>query len=178
MKSEGRKHSPQVLVTGRLWLGANGARSIGNSLVDLIDSAKQEIIIVAYRLTIAVPELTQSIESALSRGCLIRIIRDASGDPMALEDEYLNRLLDDFQTFSLWDFRDISGPYNCALHAKMVVVDRARAIVGSANFSRNGMIENHEIAVRLEGQPVSSLAAACDKLIVNGQREGVLILRR
>lgn len=177
MRSEGQNRSSQVLVTGRLWLGADGARSIGNSLVDLIDSAKQEVIIVAYRLTSAVPELTRSLESALSRGCLIRLVLDASGESVALEDNYLNRLLNDFETFSLWEFRDISGPVNCALHAKMVLVDRARAIVGSANFSRNGMVANHEIAVQLEGPEVGSLAAACDKLIRNGQREGVLTQR-
>jgi len=178
MKGSEQRDSPRVLVTGRLWLGAGGARGIGNSLVELIDSAKQEIIVVAYRLTLAVPELTQSLESALSRGCLVRVVRDTSGEPVAAEEKYLKQLLSDFEIFSLWDFRDRSGQINCALHAKMVIADRSKAIVGSANFSRNGMVENHELAVKLEGSEVRLLAVVCDTLIANGQREGVLLQRR
>jgi cardiolipin synthase len=159
-------------------LGADGARGIGNALVELIDGAKQEVIIVAYRLTVAVPELTRALESALSRGCLIRIVRDTSGEPVVAEERFLANLLGDHAGLSLWDFLDGTSDLNCALHAKMVIADRSRAIVGSANFSKNGMVKNHEIAVRLEGPEVSSLARACDDLINNGQREGILILRR
>lgn len=177
MKKSSRNSGPKVLVTGRLWLGADGARSIGSALVDLINEARQEIIIVAYRLTVAVPDLMQSLESALSRGCLARIVRDVSGEPVPAEENYLKKLVTEFDTLSLWDFRDTSKSTSPALHAKMVIVDRTHAILGSANFSRNGMLENHEIAVKLEGSEASSLATACDKLIENGRIEGVLIQR-
>lgn len=49
--------------------------------------------------------------------------------------------------------------------------------MGSAN-SPNGMVENHEIAVKLEASEIGSLAVVCDTLVTNGQREGVLVQRR
>lgn len=174
-----RASIPQVLVTGRLWLGADGARSIGTSMIELLKGAKQEIIIVAYRLTVAVPEFVSSIESALARGCYVRIVRDRANEIVAAEENYIENLLKYYSTVSVWDFKEISPPNsNCALHAKMVIVDRSSAIIGSANFSKNGMLQNHEIAVRLSGAEVKSLGVTCDQLIENGMKEGVLIQRR
>lgn len=170
---------PQVLVTGRLWLGADGARSIGACLIELLNEAQQEIIIVAYRLTVAVPEFISSLESALARGCYVRIIRDRASELVQAEERYIERLLNNYSTVSVWDFKELGPPNsNYALHAKMVVVDRSKAILGSANFSRNGMLENHEIAVLLSGQEVRSLGLASDRLIENGTKEGILIQRK
>jgi phosphatidylserine/phosphatidylglycerophosphate/cardiolipin synthase-like enzyme len=170
---------PQVLVTGRHWLGAAGARSIGAVLIDAIASAKQEIIIVAYRLTVSVEEFTSVLESALARGCLVRIVRDDSGAANPAEQAYLHRLLDQFSNLSIWDFKDTSANHSgVALHAKMVIIDRHQAIVGSANFSRNGMVENHELAIKLTGPEARSLALVCDRLVESGQRDGVLVQRK
>lgn len=167
--------SPRVLVTGRLWLGADGARSIGASMVELLEDAKQEIIVVAYRLTVAVPEFTGSLEKALSRGCMVRIIRDQASVVVDAEERYINKLLKLYSTVSIFDFRDHNNLNpNCALHAKMIIVDRSNAIVGSANFSKNGMLDNHEIAIKLSGAEVKSLGITCDQLVENGLREGVL----
>lgn len=171
--------NPQVLVTGRLWLGADGARSIGGSLIELLSEARQEIIIVAYRLTVAVPEFVSSIESALARGCYVRIIRDRADEFVEVEENYIDKLLRHYATVSVWDFRELTPPnLNCSLHAKMVIVDRSAAIVGSANFSKNGMVQNHEIGIRLSGKEVRALGIVCDRLIENGMKEGVLIQRK
>lgn len=170
---------PQVLVTGRLWLGADGSCSIGSAIGDILKEAQQEVIIVAYRLTTGVPEFITLLESALARGCLVRIIRDHAVDVVASEDRYMDKLLQNYRTISVWDFREPNSPNsNYALHAKMVIVDRSKAIVGSANFSRNGMVENHEIAICLTGSEVRSLGVTCDRLIENGVKEGVLIQRK
>lgn len=170
---------PRVLVTGRLWLGADGSRSIGASMIEIINAAKQEVIIVAYRLTVAVPEFVSSLESVLSRGCYLRVVRDCSSEKVEAEERFINRLLKQYTTVSVWDFKEPeSSSLNCALHAKMVIVDRSVAIVGSANFSKNGMLENHEIAVKLTGSEVKSLGITCDRLLENGSKEGVLIKRK
>lgn len=172
-----RDEPPQVLVTGRLWLGADGARSIGSVLGEIIESAAQEVLIVAYRLTIAVPDFVKAVERALARGCYVRLLLDRSTTDSA-EDEYLERLLRHYPTFAVWDFRESTGAYqHCSLHAKMVVVDRSVAIVGSANFSKNGMVENHEMALRVSGRAARSLAIACDSIVENGRREGVVTQR-
>jgi len=167
---------PQILVTGRLWLGVDGARSIGSEIIDLIGASKREIIIVAYRLTITVVDFIRALEAALDRGCYVRIIRNCSDQTISAEELYIEKLLIRYKNLSVWDFKEnITKRKDLSLHAKMIIVDRKIAIVGSANFSRNGMIENHELAVRLAGDEVKSLGMACDKLLETGQKDGVLI---
>ncbi len=166
---------PQILVTGRYWLGVAGARLIGAEVIDMINSAKREIIIVAYRLTISVNEINQALEKALERGCNVRIIRNGADQIVRSEENYLENLLTKYTTLSVWDFKETDAQmFGIALHAKMIIVDRKVAVVGSANFSRNGMIENHEIAVRLSGPEVKSLGMACEELLKNGRSDGVV----
>lgn len=168
-------NQPQVLVTGRHWIGVEGSRSIGSVIVEMMSEAQQEIIIVAYRLTVSVVEFLEVLEKALSRGCYVRIIRNVGEVCIPTEEAYLEKLISNYKTLTIWNFKeDTANHTGVALHAKMVIVDRSIAVVGSANFSRNGMIENHEIAIRLSGHEVKSLAAATDKLVENGQKDGVL----
>jgi phosphatidylserine/phosphatidylglycerophosphate/cardiolipin synthase-like enzyme len=50
------------------------------------------------------------------------------------------------------------------LHAKVLVVDRKKAIVGSANFSWGGMYSNYEVGLLIEGEPAWKLAEIIDCL--------------
>jgi phosphatidylserine/phosphatidylglycerophosphate/cardiolipin synthase-like enzyme len=54
------------------------------------------------------------------------------------------------------------------LHAKLLIVDVRRALVGSANFTRSGMRSNIEIGVLLEGSAVATLRSYAGDLIRRG----------
>lgn len=164
----------RVLVTGRFWTGADGARTIGPVLIDLIENARQEILIVAYRLTIAHDELRKSLEAALARGCHVKIILDANADPNVSEANFFNYLLKQYPNLCIWDFRESNNNQNMALHAKMIVADRKSAVVGSANFSRNGLIENHELALWVHGKTARSLCVASEVFIKEATKAGML----
>lgn len=167
----------RVLVTGRLWMGTDGTRAIGPALIEMIKKAKQEVMIVAYRLTVAHEELGHSLESALARGCIVTIVLDRSGAPVAAEDSFLNRLLKNYHNWVVWDFHETSGSQNVALHAKLVIVDRRTALIGSANFSRNGLVENHELALSVAGKTARSLCTAVESLIQQATKAGVVTKR-
>ena len=62
----------------------------------------------------------------------------------------------------LVDFRGEDD--NDHLHAKVVVADRLRAIVGSANLTAHGLLLAHELAVLLEGPAADDIAARIDLL--------------
>ena len=64
-----------------------------------------------------------------------------------------------------------------ALHAKLIAADRHTAVVGSANFSHNGLIENHEIALLVKGKAARSLCAAVDSLVKEASKAEKLIKR-
>jgi len=50
------------------------------------------------------------------------------------------------------------------LHAKLVVVDRKIALVGSANISKGALVSNYEIMLKISGDAVSSLSLMLDNL--------------
>jgi phosphatidylserine/phosphatidylglycerophosphate/cardiolipin synthase-like enzyme len=60
---------------------------------------------------------------------------------------------------------DFSDPEGSLLHAKVLVMDRKKAVFGSANFSWGGMVANHEVGVLLEGNSAWTLATLIENLI-------------
>ena len=65
-------------------------------------------------------------------------------------------------TFEVWDF--FGEDDNDHLHAKIVVADRRRALVGSANLTAHGLLLAHELAVLLDGPVAEEIAARIDLL--------------
>ena len=63
-----------------------------------------------------------------------------------------------FDYFKLVDFNRREK----TLHAKVVVIDREKAVLGSANFSWGGMSGNYEIGVLLEGREAWTLSKLVD----------------
>src|SRR5260370_1027362 len=53
------------------------------------------------------------------------------------------------------------------LHAKIVLVDRYYALVGSANLSLRGLMDNHELGVIIEGAGAADIARAIDQLLAS-----------
>ena len=43
------------------------------------------------------------------------------------------------------------------LHSKIAVVDRKYALIGSANISRNALLHNYEIMLKIKGKSVSRI---------------------
>jgi phosphatidylserine/phosphatidylglycerophosphate/cardiolipin synthase-like enzyme len=166
-----------ILVTGRFWVGASGARCIAPALTELISKARQDIVIVAYRFTIAHEDLRKSLEFALGRGCIVKVILDASGTAVQAERSYFDKLSREYEGLTIWDFCDNENNRNIALHAKLIIVDRHTAIVGSANFSHNGLVENHELAISLKGKSARALCGTVETLIKEASKSGVLIKR-
>ena len=50
------------------------------------------------------------------------------------------------------------------LHAKLVVVDRKTALVGSANISKGALVSNYEIMLKVSGSVASEISLMLDEL--------------
>ena len=70
--------------------------------------------------------------------------------------------LSKFQKVKIIDFVD---ERKRQLHAKVLIVDRMKALVGSANFTLGGMFTNYEVGVKVEGEAAWKLAALVDSLV-------------
>lgn len=58
------------------------------------------------------------------------------------------------------------------LHAKLVVVDRQIALIGSANISKSALSSNYEVMLKISGDVVSRLSLMLDNLAEMLRAEG------
>jgi cardiolipin synthase len=140
----------------------SGIGSIESAIEDLLENAQHEILLTAYSIGKA-DRIFDLLESALARGVRVRIVVNRFSEQYDSIQHILERLQKKYPHFHLYPFQPDGERGD--LHAKVLVVDRKRALVGSSNLSYNGMILNHELAVLIEGQDASAIGMTIDKLI-------------
>jgi len=142
---------PQVLP---VWTGPSSAQQVGRLTVaviaDLIDEASQELLLVSYA---TFPEATvlQALANAVGRGVAVTAVLERSADNaryVGSEDPFpglaIRRLY--------WPGH--LRPAGASMHAKLLVVDRRTALVGSANLTGAGLDKNLECGILVRGGPV------------------------
>lgn len=149
----------QVIATGPELL-KEGIRAVAPVIEDIIENAKQEIQIVAYVFTYNAGRVLELLNVAAEKGIKVTIILNDfnhGGQP--------HQKLKDFNRKHIHvNIYDFEGTDDRQLHAKVIVADRSKAIVGSANFSRGGFHINYEIGVLIEGQEAWDIASMIDSL--------------
>ncbi|NOJ73981.1 phospholipase D-like domain-containing protein [Paenibacillus alvei] len=155
--------SIKILATGLGWLG-NGVESITTNTEQLLLNARYEICIAAYNISSGALEFLEQINTPLSRGVDVRILVNKYKNHHPRVINFFEGLSKRYGTVSIYDYIQQDG-YD--LHAKMVIVDRECAIIGSSNMSRRGLFENHELAVMITGDEVEKVQGAFDLLCTN-----------
>jgi len=149
-----------VTVTGLGWMKV-GVRSIWSVIEDMILDSSDEIQIAVYLVTSGAHDFLQLLRKSLQRGIKISfIVNSFSSQPQDIQEQFME-LASNFQNFILLDF---SGSEREALHAKVIVVDRRVAFIGSSNLTWGGLTLNHEIGVRIEGSTAKKIADLMDCL--------------
>jgi cardiolipin synthase len=150
----------EVIVTGNRLVGG-GFRSIIATFEELVREAKREIQIAAYSLGGGIESFLQLLDEAASRGIRITlIINRLENQPQGI----LQKLREMELMYPHVQVIGFTDPLGGDLHSKVAVFDRRKAIVGSANLTWRGMVENHEVAVLLEGEIVSDISQALERL--------------
>ena len=149
----------RIVGTGFGWT----LRSTEQALLAGIKDASSEILICAYHLNTGAREIWAALAESASRGvsCIV-VCNDLQDQPAA--QAMLRRLItaggDRVHVYECPESATSQG-----LHAKVLVVDRAYAVIGSANFSFRGLNSAHEMGVVLEGPPAASAAGAISQLL-------------
>jgi cardiolipin synthase len=151
-----------ILATGTDFIKA-GARGIQPVTEETVRHARREVQVLAYVLTPEALSLLDLIESAAERGVKVSIIVNGlDGQPSVIKSK-LRRLVEMFPYVRVSSFENEDGGQ---LHAKIIIVDREAAIVGSANLTWRGMFSNYEIAILVRGDAAWKLATIFDSLAV------------
>jgi phosphatidylserine/phosphatidylglycerophosphate/cardiolipin synthase-like enzyme len=150
----------QVLVTGKHFTG-HGLRAIGPVVEELVARAEQEIKILAYVFTTSAMPLLERVEDALARGVRVTVVVNRLDAQPQNIIATLKGLAGRYAHATIRSFESADGSQ---LHAKVVLVDRQRAVIGSANFTWGGMVNNHEIGVLIEGDGAWELSNFVDRM--------------
>lgn len=155
----------RVVVSGAVWMG-NGLGSIESALYQLFTQANDEVVIVAFAVSTATPMLFQQLTMMLQRGIRIRcLINRFLEQPQNVQRQFL-RMKGNFpRLLEIYSF--VAQNNEADLHAKIIIVDRNTALVGSANLSMRGLMDNHELGVIIEGVGALDVVKAVDQLFTS-----------
>jgi cardiolipin synthase len=149
----------EVIGTGIDFL-RTGIRGMEPTIESLILEASSEIQIMAYVFTASALPILDLLEKQASKGLTITIVVNHLNSQRPTIISKLNKL-SKFQKVKLIDFAD---QRKRQLHAKVLIIDRMKALVGSANFTWGGMFTNYEVGIKVEGEVAWKLAALVDTL--------------
>lgn len=150
-----------IAVTGEILLG-QGVRAIEGVLQDLFHEARESLHIAVYTISPSAIPLLKTLEIPLLRGVSVYLLVSSMEDLDPAVRNALAELREKFPAqFEIRDFQR-SGK---VLHAKVIVADRKKALVGSANLSWSGLMNNIEIGVLIEGMTSWDLASLIDRLM-------------
>lgn len=152
----------RVAVTGTSWMGGS-IGSVDTALREIVTGARRELQLVAYELRTDAKHFLEMVEDRLASGVNVTfVVNRLDKKPLNVRG-YLADLAHEYPGMELYTFAPPNEDED--LHAKLVIADREQMLIGSANLSWRGLVENHEIAVRLRGAEVSNVSSAVDKLL-------------
>ena len=148
-----------LLATGERLVG-EGVRAFDAVIAGLLETARREIQIAIYRIDASALPLLDLLEQAAAREVWILILVSALEDQPAPVRERLESM-GRRPRVRVVDFRRAAGGL---LHAKVVLVDRERAVIGSANLTWGGLVANHELGVLMEDPEAGEIGHLPDRL--------------
>ena len=149
--------SVEILATGPELI-RQGIRGTEPVVEEMIQSAKKEIQVIAYVFTYNAMRVLDLLDQAARKGVKVAVTVNNLKEQ---ESRVRTKLENLAVVASVFDFDD---PHGKQLHAKIVIADRTRAVVGSANFTWGGMFGNYEIGLLIEGEAVWNLSRVADAL--------------
>lgn len=158
--STSNENEVKIVVTGTDWMGG-GIGSVESTLAELFKKATNEIYISAFSIGNSSDVLFVWVEKALLRGIRIKIVINRLNEQPAEVVSKLTNLANEFPYLSIFDFPASEG---VDLHAKIIVADHNRALVGSSNLSKRGIFTNYEMGILIDGPLAATVANKINKL--------------
>ncbi len=154
-----------------MWTGpaATGEQRLTAAVLhDLVAGARERVLLVsfaAYTLT----ELAGDLEAASGRGCAVDIVFETEEDSVGGYSGPHSRAFGALGGAQRWRWPADQRSPGAVLHAKLLVVDGRRALVGSANLTPRALTANLEAGVLVEDPDLAAeLEAHVRRLMARG----------
>ena len=153
--------------------GSVGVQRLTSAVLHgLVTGARERILLVSYA-AYTLPELAADLADAIGRGCDVDVVFETEEDSAGAYSGPHSKPFGAVTGLRRWRWppgqRDQPG---AALHAKVLVVDGCRALVGSANLTHRALQANLEAGVLVEDEAV---AAALERHVRSLMDEGTLV---
>jgi cardiolipin synthase A/B len=156
--SEARQRVECELSVELVWTGPTTrfvpTRRTEQVLLDLIASAKADVFLVSF-VAYDVRSVVTAMNEAASRGVRLRVLLEAStshGGSLNVDPTATMRA--SVPSAELFTWREKPEPFvDGKVHAKVAVVDEARAFITSANLTGHALEKNMEAGVLVNGGP-------------------------
>ncbi|MEM6575492.1 MAG: phospholipase D family protein, partial [Pseudomonadota bacterium] len=147
---------------------ADAPVAVADRLIELFDSAQQEIVMVSAYL-IPTPELEGAIARAVERGVAVRMLTNSirSNNHLAAHSAYRNHLKDllgmgaalhevriDAEGRPKYMLKPV-GAKQLALHAKALLFDSDKVFIGSANLDPRSLRINTEMGLLITSESLN-----------------------
>jgi cardiolipin synthase len=112
-----------------------------------MDSAKKELAMTVF--VISDTEILSAIERALNRGVFVQIFMYDNPETDKFFFDHLLGLRENYKHAGIYVIK------GNVLHAKVLVSDARRVLIGSANPTFSGMVKNYEMGLIVEDSSVA-----------------------
>jgi len=138
-------------ITSGILFNGTSFRSVGQAIIDLIDCAEKELLIVSYTFSDSDSRIFEHLSRAVKRSLKVDLLLDRRAQVLG----NALRRIDCELGVKPYFFEDLAKG---RLHAKVIISDRKKALIGSSNITIGGTLFNHEIGVIVEDRAVWELA--------------------
>lgn len=127
--------------------GATGTQRLtANVLHELIAGALERVLLVSYA-AYTLGEVAADLQAAADRGCSVDVVFETEEDSAGHYDGPGAAAFAHVDGVVRWRWPASARPAGAVLHAKLLVIDGRRALVGSANLTRRALSANLEAGV-------------------------------
>jgi phosphatidylserine/phosphatidylglycerophosphate/cardiolipin synthase-like enzyme len=166
-RTEADAHRSRPVWTGP---GAVGEQRLtAGVLHELVASARERILLVSFAAH-TLPGLAADLEQAAGRGCTVDVVFETQDDSAGAYQSHEAQPFHQVAGIRRWRWPAEQRPADGAvLHAKALVVDGRRALVGSANLTQRALTANLEVGVLVRDPVVAqAIEAHVRGLMANG----------
>lgn len=140
-------------------------------LHELIVGAQRHILLMSFAAH-TLPGVAADLEAGVAAGCEVDVVFESESDSSGAYSSHSQRPFAAVSGIRRWHWPAEQRSEGAVLHAKALIIDGERALIGSANLTHRALSANLEVGVLVRDPAV---AAALDAHVLRLMEQGVLI---
>ncbi len=140
-----------------VWTGPEAAgeqRLTASVLHELVAGARRRVLLVSFAAH-TLPSFAADLEAAVERGCTVDVVFETGTDSAGGYSSHDARPFGDVPGIRRWHWPAEQRNHGALLHAKALIIDGERALVGSANLTKRALTANLEVGVLVRDPAVA-----------------------